>query len=999
MNRLCVAGMLLVSAFLSSNIGWAGTVAGSGYWHTSGATILDSNNQQVRIAGINWYGFETSDAVVHGLYSQDYKVILNGIHANGYNTIRLPFSNQMVETPGVPSSVSYSNGSGAINTDLKGLNSLQIMDAVVAYAGQIGLRVILDDHRSEAGNSAEASGLWYTAAYPETAWIADWQALVTRYRNNTTVVGVDLRNEPHNAATGGSCWDCGGNTNDWHLAAERAGNAVLAINPSLLIFVEGTDAYNNNYYFWGGNLQGVQNSPVVLNTAHQLVYSAHDYGPTEYQQSWFNNSTSLQSLASVWTSYWAYISLNGIAPVWLGEFGTLNDNNDVQSGTAGSEGQWFSSMVQFLSANPNLSWTYWALNGEDRYGLLDGNYEATPANALKQQMLATIQSPLSGGSPVSTPSFTLSQSPPIVIAAASNTDLGGAGDTTQVTYTALINNRTSSAETSVTVALTVPAAAVSVSEASTGAAATCNLAATVYSCTFASIAAAASGGVVLTAIYPAANLTFDGNGQSAEAVSATATVGSTNIPATAVTTTVDQPSKQPNTTESIVATVVPGYSFTYGQQATVNFSLLPTPTSPVPLASFNAQLDGAQSLTITTTGNNSYQIPVGLLSGGTHAIAIHLVASAGYAAASAVVSITVQKAAAAVTVSDGSFTGTYGAATAIVLDLNGLSGTGFAMPSGSVTLSTDNLPPQSANISLGAAAFTASATLGATTHSLNFSYAGDSNYAAQTLSTSLLIKQASLVATAAPATRPAGQQNPAFSGTLSGVVNNDGITASYVSQATESTAAGTYMSGPDAIMPVLADPNRRLGNYAVTLHDASLTIAAGGSNFSVTANPASISLSSGQTLPVTLAVTSTDAFTGVVSFTCTGLPSGSTCSFKPAMVTGNASGAAQTTTLTIGVPATASRQKPEPLGRMAGLLLLPGALLSVVLLVARKRMQRALGTCLLTLVFLMSVAIGCGGSGSSTTGPGNTTKTYNAIITANTPAMSQTLTVLVTVTP
>ena len=97
---------------------------GAGYWHTSGNKILDANNQQVRIAGINWYGFETTDEAAHGLNSQDYKTILQIIQANGYNTVRLPFSNQMVETPIVPSYINFSNAIGPINTDLKGLNSL-----------------------------------------------------------------------------------------------------------------------------------------------------------------------------------------------------------------------------------------------------------------------------------------------------------------------------------------------------------------------------------------------------------------------------------------------------------------------------------------------------------------------------------------------------------------------------------------------------------------------------------------------------------------------------------------------------------------------------------------------------------------------------------------------------------------------------------------------------------------------------------------------------------
>ena len=372
-------------------------LAQTGYWHTSGNQVLDSGGHVVRIAGINWYGFETTDEVVHGLWAQDYHYILNAIQSNGYNVIRLPLSNQMVETPIIPTNISYHNGSGPINTDLEGLNSLQILDKIVSYAGQIGLHIILDNHRSEAGNSAEANGLWYTPQYPESAWIHDWISLSQRYLNNTTVIGVDLRNEPHNDQSGGSCWGCGLTAYDWRLAAERGGNAVLAINHSLLIFVEGTDCYNNDCDWWGGNLEGAQTYPVNLNVAHQLVYSAHDYGPNLYQQPWFNNNTTYQSLVGVWTRFWAYLSLNNIAPVWVGEFGTTNNAGDIESNVPGSQGQWFQSIVTFLQNNSQLDWTYWALNGEDSYSLLDSNYDSTPVSSLKQQLLATIQFGGGGG--------------------------------------------------------------------------------------------------------------------------------------------------------------------------------------------------------------------------------------------------------------------------------------------------------------------------------------------------------------------------------------------------------------------------------------------------------------------------------------------------------------------------------------------------------------------------------------------------------------------------
>ncbi|AXC12943.1 Endo-1,4-beta-xylanase A precursor [Acidisarcina polymorpha] len=370
----------------------------------------------MRISGINWYGFETTDEVVHGLSNQDYKVILSTMYNMGYNTVRLPYSNQMVESPVIPSSIGYANSSGPINSELKGQNSLQIMDKVIAEAGTLGLKVILDNHRSEAGNSAEFNGLWYTSAYSETSWIADWKMLVARYSGyvdasgNPTLIGGDLRNEPHfyNGAGNGACWTgdskaggcpTGNAAQNWPAAATRAANAILAINPNLLIFVEGVDCYSGDCAFWGENLEGVKSYPLQLNVPHRIIYSAHDYGPAEYDQIWFNSTTSNQSLDAVWTKFWAYICVDGIAPVWVGEFGTTNDAASAESSVPGSEGQWFSSLVSFLGNQPLIHWSYWALNGEDHYGLLDATYDAIPASSLKQQLLSSIQSKLSSAPP------------------------------------------------------------------------------------------------------------------------------------------------------------------------------------------------------------------------------------------------------------------------------------------------------------------------------------------------------------------------------------------------------------------------------------------------------------------------------------------------------------------------------------------------------------------------------------------------------------------------
>ena len=261
---LLIASIVVACSTVSpANPSHQAKVAGQGYWHTNGAQILDSNNQPVRIAGINWFGFETSSYVVHGLNVRSYKSMLDQIKSLQYNTLRLPYSNQLFDAGSTPNGIDFSK-----NPDLRGLNGLQIMDKIISYASQIGLHIILDRHRPD---SSSQSALWYTSAYPESRWIADWRMLATHYKDNPMVIGADLHNEPHAPA----CWGCGERTVDWRLAAERAGNAILAVNANWLIFVEGVDCYgpggqtSGNCSWWGGNLQGVATYPVRLNVPNR----------------------------------------------------------------------------------------------------------------------------------------------------------------------------------------------------------------------------------------------------------------------------------------------------------------------------------------------------------------------------------------------------------------------------------------------------------------------------------------------------------------------------------------------------------------------------------------------------------------------------------------------------------------------------------------------------------------------------------------------------------
>jgi endoglucanase len=414
-SRWALSGLVLLALLLVP--GSRAAAAGAGYWHTSGNQILDANGKVVRIAGINWYGFETADKVIHGLWCQDYHTIINTIKAQGFNVVRMPFSDDLLEHPITPGNIGASNGSGPTNRDVLGADSLTIMDDVIQSLGAVGIRVLLDNHRSDGGNSAQENGLWYTSAYSEKNLIDDWVTIVKRYSSykdpagNPIVIGADLRNEPHlmiSKAPTGACWTgdsaasgCPSTSaTNWPKAAERIAEAVLAVNPNLLIVVEGNDCYENDCDWWGGNLQGVAKYPVVLSVPNRLVYSAHEYGPNLYKQSWFNSSTTCTTLAATWDKYWGYVSSQGIAPVLLGEFGA-NNGDFSNTSAAGSQGQWITCLGAYIKARPALSWTYWALNGEDDYAYLSSQYESTPPSAAKQAMLAAMQFPLEGGGGVS----------------------------------------------------------------------------------------------------------------------------------------------------------------------------------------------------------------------------------------------------------------------------------------------------------------------------------------------------------------------------------------------------------------------------------------------------------------------------------------------------------------------------------------------------------------------------------------------------------------------
>jgi hypothetical protein len=93
------------------------------------------------------------------------------------------------------------------------------------------------------------------------------------------------------------------------------------------------------------------------------------------------------------------------------------------------------------------------------------------------------------------------------------------------------------------------------------------------------------------------------------------------------------------------------------------------------------------------------------------------------------------------------------------------------------------------------------------------------NYAVQETDATLTVYRADLYVTANANSKIVGE-TASDTGTLSGVVNNDGITATFSSPGDPATAA----AGNYTISATLNDPNGRLSNYTVHETDATLTV-------------------------------------------------------------------------------------------------------------------------------------------------------------------------------
>ncbi|MBN2536571.1 MAG: cellulase family glycosylhydrolase [Spirochaetales bacterium] len=380
---------------------------------------VSANTKFGRLTGVNWFGLETGSYVFHGLWNRDYRSVVKQISDLGFNCIRVPWCNAMFNNDPVgiqinEYGVDEYTGETGLNLDLEGLSSVEILDKVIDEAAQYGIYIILDNH-SRANDAYSAETLWYTDAFPESRWISDWVTLASRYRNKSNVVGADLNNEPHGNTGNGmkppATWgyqESGYGDTDWKAAAERCAAEILRVNPDILIIVEGIEEYKGTGYWWGGNLMGVKDFPITSIAQGSLVYSAHEYGSSVYNQTWFSDPNFPSNMPGIWDKFFYFIEKENIAPLFFGEFGITGA---AAANPSSVDYRWFTAFMDY--AGQDCSWTFWSFNPNsgDTGGLLEDDWVTVNMNKynLLKPYLAGNQGPTQ---PPATPSPTPEQEQP-----------------------------------------------------------------------------------------------------------------------------------------------------------------------------------------------------------------------------------------------------------------------------------------------------------------------------------------------------------------------------------------------------------------------------------------------------------------------------------------------------------------------------------------------------------------------------------------------------------
>jgi aryl-phospho-beta-D-glucosidase BglC (GH1 family) len=419
---------------------------------------------------------------------------LNEMKALGINVIRLPLSHQTLD-PNDPQGTDFLKNDPSVQI----ANSRLALETIVKAADEVGIYILFDIHScsnyvdwrkgrldarppyvdatrdnydfkredSSCAATNNPASVTRIQAYNETIWLQDLTTLASMGTELgvTNIIGIDIFNEP---------WDY--TWQEWKTLSEHAYTAINAVNPNILIFVQGISASAGNQDGtpntitqvpngssgidpnWGENLFEAGANPPAI-PKNRLVYSPHAYGPSVFVGRQFADPAQPECAAlegddfgdaecnivinptllrQGWEEHFGYLKDLGYAVV-IGEFG---GNMEWPHGTASlrdqnrfgylpndtTDEQWQNAFVDYLISKGITDTIYWSINPEsgDTGGIYTTPYRAGTNESgwgtwgpLDTKKVALLQRLWNAVPPV--PTFTPTSTPTACVSCPTNT--------------------------------------------------------------------------------------------------------------------------------------------------------------------------------------------------------------------------------------------------------------------------------------------------------------------------------------------------------------------------------------------------------------------------------------------------------------------------------------------------------------------------------------------------------------------------------------------------
>jgi hypothetical protein len=423
---------------------------------------LTANGVAFRVKGGSWFGLQgrhepSNDAtnpsgapmeqymgnVFWNSSNRTYAGDVAEFKAMGINVVRIPLVTQTLTGTDPQGMAPYLKNTESVRI----ANSRLALETVIKELDAAGIYVLLDIHScsnyvdwrkgrldarppwvdatrdnydfkredSSCAATNNPSTVTRIQAYDETKWLADLRTLagLSTSLGVSNILGIDIFNEP---------WDY--TWAEWKTLSEHAYTAINAVNPNILIFVEGISSTAGNQDGtpntitqvpyggrvipnWGGNLYEAGANPPNI-PKDRLVFSPHVYGPSVFVGQQFADPaqpacTGLEGdafgdakcnivinptlLRQGWEDHWGYLKAMGYAVV-IGEFGgnmdwpkgkaSLRDQNRFGYLTDNTtDQQWQNAFVDYLVSKGIDDTIYWSINPEsgDTGGLYTTPYD------------------------------------------------------------------------------------------------------------------------------------------------------------------------------------------------------------------------------------------------------------------------------------------------------------------------------------------------------------------------------------------------------------------------------------------------------------------------------------------------------------------------------------------------------------------------------------------------------------------------------------------------